>query len=86
MEVLFLAIVFLFIMLAMAKGRQLYEAFFFALILIMIFYRFSFFDAAKYIMTASTIWYTISILLAFYFIAFLQRILESRRQLDPPYS
>lgn len=82
MEVLFLAIIFLFIILAMAKGRQLYEAVFFSLILIIIFYRFSIFDAATYVLTASTSWSTLSILLAFYFIAFLQRILESRRQLE----
>ena len=82
MEVLFLAIIFLFIILAMAKGRQLYEAVFFSLILIIIFYRFSIFDAANYVLTASTSWSTLSILLAFYFIAFLQRILESRRQLE----
>lgn len=82
MEVLFLAIVFLFIILAISKGRQLYEAAFFSLILITIFYKFSIFDAAKYVLTASTSWSTLSILLAFYFIAFLQRILDARKQLE----
>ena len=82
MEVLFLTLVFLFIIFMMAKGRQLYEAVFYALILITFLYRFSISDVLKYVITATTNWSTISILLAFYFIAFLQRILESRRQLE----
>ena len=57
---LFLVIIFLFIILAMSKGRQLYEAIFYALILIMIFYRFSIFDAINYVVTASVSWSTIS--------------------------
>lgn len=82
MEVLFLAIVFLFIILFMAKGRQLYEAIFVGLILMTFLYKFSLFDVGKYILTASTSWSAISILLAFYFIAFFQRTLETRRQLE----
>ncbi len=82
MEVLLLVITFGFIIALMAKQCQLYKAVLAGLVLMTILYRFSLIDVGKYVWKVSTSWSTISILLAFYFIAFFQRTLETRRQLE----
>ena len=82
MEVLFLVIVFLLIIFMMAKRRPLYESILAGLVLMIVLYRFSLVDAGKYVVKVTTSWSSISMLLAFYLVAFFQKILESRKQLD----
>lgn len=82
MIVLKLVIVFLVIIILMAKRRPLYEAILAGLILMTLLYKFSILDAGTYVVKVSTGWSSISMLLAFYLIAFLQKILEARKQLE----
>ena len=81
MKVLFLAIVFLTIIVLLAIRRPLYQAILGGLLLTIIFYRIPLIEAGGHVVSVITTWSSLSVLVAFYLISFFQRVLDARSQL-----
>lgn len=81
MKVLFLAIVFLTIIVLLAIRRPLYQAILGGLLLTIIFYRIPLIEAGGHVVSVITTWSSLSVLVAFYLISFFQRVLDVRSQL-----
>lgn len=81
MQVILLGIVFLTIILLLAKRRPLYEAIFGGLIMTVILFRIPPVKILNLIMKVFTSWSSMSVLLSLYFITLLQRMLGARDQI-----
>ncbi|MCD8220757.1 MAG: DUF401 family protein [Clostridiales bacterium] len=81
MEVLYLGIVFLIIIAVLALRHPLHHAILAGLVVIVVLYRIPLGDAAVCTSRVITVWSSFSVLVTFYLITFLQRILEARQQI-----
>lgn len=81
MQILLLGIVFLTIILLLAKRRPLYEAIFGGLVMTVVLFRIPPMEIVKQTMKVFTSWNSMSVLLTLYFITFLQRMLGARDQI-----
>lgn len=81
MKVIFLVLVFLTIIGLLAFRRPLYQAIIGGLLLLTILYKIPLLDAGNRVVSVITTWSSLSVLVAFYLITFLQRVLAARDQL-----
>ena len=81
MQLLLLALVFLVIIVLLAKRRPLYQAIFGGLVMTVLLFRMSPADIVGQILKVFTSWTSMSVLFSLYFITFLQRMLEARKQI-----
>ncbi len=81
MQLLLLALVFLVIIVLLAKRRPLYQAIFGGLVMTVILFRMSPADIVGQMLKVFTSWTSMSVLFSLYFITFLQRMLEARKQI-----
>ena len=81
MQIAFLGVVFLVIIGLLTLKRPLYHAIIGGLIATAMLYRIPPFEALRLVLSVFTKWSSLSVLVAFYLIIFLQRILTSRRQI-----
>lgn len=81
MELIYLAVIFLAIVLGLTFKRPLYQAILIAVILAVILYKIPFLEFIKMARSASLNSQTIYLLLAFYIITYLQRMMEDKEML-----
>lgn len=81
MQLILLALVFLVIIVLLAKRRPLYEAIFGGLIMTVVLFRIPPAEIAKQTAKVFTTWSSVSVLLSLYFITLLQRLLGARDQI-----
>lgn len=81
MQLLLLALVFLVIIVLLIKRRPLYQAILGGLVMTILLFRMSPADIVEQVMKVFTSWTSMSVLFSLYFITFLQRMLEARKQI-----
>ena len=81
MQLIFLGIVFLVIILMLAKRRPLYEAIFGGLVVTVVLFRISPKEIVNQVLKVFTTWSSLSVLISLYIITLLQRLLGARDQI-----
>ena len=81
MQLIFLGIVFLVIILMLAKRRPLYEAIFGGLVVTVVLFRISPKEIVNQVLKVFTNWSSLSVLISLYIITLLQRLLGARDQI-----
>lgn len=81
MKLLLLALVFLVIIVLLAFRRPLYQAIFGGLLMTVVLFRMGPMDIVNQVVKVFTSWTSMSVLVSLYCITFLQRMLESRKQI-----
>lgn len=81
MKLLLLALVFLVIIVLLAFRRPLYQAIFGGLLMTVLLFRMGPMDVVNQVAKVLTSWTSMSVLVSLYCITFLQRMLESRKQI-----
>ena len=82
MDVIKLVIVFTLIILLIRKGKSLSTSIFIGALITSILYNIGIVETIRIAFMSITSWTTLSVILAFYMITFLQRMLEDRGHLD----
>lgn len=82
MEIAYLAVVFLAIVVLLAVKRPLYQAILGGIAATVLLYRIPLIKAAQFLVMPFIKWESFAVLLSFYLITFLQRILEARQQIS----